>query len=268
MHRAKKEEKIKHDEARKDLTEDEVLVINLKDKINKKIKKLAKNIHAKKFPEEYEFMYESGLDTIEQPKGVSTMSEECIEKIRIKREEFDVAQLTENRKPVSDESYRVCLEEAKLKIYSDIHLKRPPAEACIFCNKTLKEVGGKRLIAQKLRGITLTNKKHGGGNKDFPHQCFELFSEPLIYMDCWGEKKQWSDSAISSAKKAYLRGRRPWFCQICGERKCSECGSPINYPMGSDILYGNGCSSQAPIHPINSGCTNPNCNNYKDWSND
>jgi len=265
MNRAKKEEKRKRDEARKGLTEDEVLAIDLEDEINKKIENLARSIHAEKFTEEYDFMYDSGVDAKERSRGINPMSQEYIEKIRMKRKELGVAQLAENGMPASDDSYRVCLEEAKLQIYSDINLKRPPAETCIFCNKKLKEVSGKRLIAQQLRGIALTNKKHGGGNKDFPHQCFELFSDPLIYMDCWGEKEKWTDSAIASAKSSYLNGKRPWFCQICGERKCSECGSPINYPMGSDILYGNGCASHASIHPIDPGCTNPNCNKYKDW---
>ena len=41
MNRAKKEEKRKHDEARKGLTEDEVFAIDLEDEINNKIEKLA-----------------------------------------------------------------------------------------------------------------------------------------------------------------------------------------------------------------------------------
>jgi hypothetical protein len=169
MNRAKKEEKRKHDEARKGLTEDEVFAIDLEDEINNKIEKLAGSIHAEKFPEEYDFMYDSGVDAKERSRGINPMSQEYIEKIRIKREELGVAQLTETGMPASDDTYRLCLEEAKSQIYSDISLKRPPAESCVFCNKTLKEVGGKRLIAQQLRGLVLTKKKHGGGNKDFPH---------------------------------------------------------------------------------------------------
>jgi len=263
MNRAKKEERRRHEEARKGLSADEVLAIDLEDEINKNIEDLARAIHARKFPEEYDFMYDSVVEAKERASGVNPMSQEYIEKIAKKRTEMGVAQLADNGMPVSDDTYRLCLEEAKLQIYSDITLKRPPAEACVFCNKPLKDVGGKRLIAQKLRGVTLTDKKRGGGNKDFPHQCIKLFSDPLVYMDYWGEKEKWTDSAILSAKNSYLNGKRPWFCQICGERKCSECGSPINYPMGSDILYGNGCSSHAPILPFDPGCANPSCKKYK-----
>lgn len=113
MNRAKKEEKRKRDEARKGLTEDEVLAIDLEDEINKKIEKLARSIHAEKFPEEYDFMYDSGVDAQERSKGINPMSQEYIEKIRIKREELGVAQLTENGMPASDDTYRLCLEEAK-----------------------------------------------------------------------------------------------------------------------------------------------------------
>lgn len=268
MNKVKKEERRKHEEARKGLSEDEILAVDLEDEINKKIEDLARTIHAEKFPEEYDFMYDSGVDAKERSRGVNPMSQEYIEKITKKRSEIGVAQLAENGMSVSDDTYQLCLEEAKLQVYSDIKLKRPPTEACVMCDKTLKEVGGKRLIAQQLRGVALTNKKRGGGNKNSPHKCLELFSDPLIYMDYWGESEKWTDSVILSAKNAYLNGKQPWFCQICGERKCSECGSPINYPMGSDILYGDGRSSHAPIHPFDPGCNNLSCKKYKVWSRD
>lgn len=127
MNRYKKEEKRKRDEARKGLTDDEVLAIDLEDEINNKIEKLARSIHAEKFPEEYDFMYDSGVDAKERSRGINPMSQEYIEKIRMKRKELGVAQLAENGMPASGDSYRVCLEEAKLQIYSDINLKRPPA---------------------------------------------------------------------------------------------------------------------------------------------
>lgn len=268
MNRLKKEEMRKHEEARKGLSEDEILAVDLEDEINKKIEDLAKTIHVEKFPEEYDFMYDSSVDAKDRARGISPMRQEYIEKIAKKRSELGVTQLSASGMSVSDDTYQQCLEEAKLQIYSDIDIKRPPAETCVFCNKTLKEVGGKRLVAQRLRGVTLTNEKLGGGNKDFPRKCFELFSEPLVFMDCWGETKKWTDAAVLSAKNAYLNGKRPWFCQVCGERKCSECGSPINYPMGSDILYGDGRSSHAPIHPFDPGCNNLSCKKYKAWDKD
>lgn len=80
---------------------------------------------------------------------------------------------------------------------------------------------------------------------------------------CWGEDSKWTGVAIDKAKADYLDGKRPWFCYVCGERKCSECGSPINHPMGSDTLSDNGCSSHASILPFNPGCINEGCTNYK-----
>jgi len=268
MNRYKKEEKRKHDEARKGLTDDEIIVIDLEDEIQLKVEKLARHIHAEKFPEEYDFMYDSGVDVKERNRGINPMNQEYIDKIKNKRSDLDVAQLAENGMPVSKDTYLLCLSEAKIQIYSDMNLKRPPAKTCVFCNKPLNEIGGKRIIAQQLRGIALSKKKTGGGNKDFPHKCVELFSEPVIFMDFWGEKDKWTEAAIKSAKNAYLDGKQPWFCQVCGERKCSKCGSPINYPMGSDILYGNGCSSHVAMLPFDPGCINPACDKYRDWEND
>ncbi|MFK5880512.1 MAG: hypothetical protein QM478_13580 [Flavobacteriaceae bacterium] len=167
--------------------------------------------------------------------------------------------------PISNNARELCEEEAKKQIYSDLSIRRPPAETCIFCNKPLDEIGGKRISAQQLRGVTLSNKYQEGGNKDFPHQSIKLFDDSKIYMVIWGEKTKWTEAAIAQAKNEYENGKRPWFCQICGERKCSKCGSPINYPMGSDILYDDGYSSHAAIIPSDPGCINPNCEKYKDF---
>jgi len=267
MNRLKKEEQRKHDEARKGLSEDEVKAVDLEDELQKKVDELARTIHAEKFPEEYDFIYDSGVDANERHRGVNPMSQEYIEKIKKKRAALSIPQLAENGMPISNDSYLVCQEEAERKIFSDINLKRSPAEACIFCNKTIKEIGGQRVVAQQLRGVTLAKTKQGGGNKACPHQSVELFAEPPVYMIFWGEKEKWTESAIISAKSAYLNGKQPWFCQICGERKCNKCGSPINVPVGSDILYGNGCVSHVANQPLNPGCINKDCENYKNWNN-
>ena len=66
MNRYKKEEKRKHDEARKGLAEDEIMVLDLEDEIKQSIEELARTIHADKFSEEYDFMYDSGVDAKER----------------------------------------------------------------------------------------------------------------------------------------------------------------------------------------------------------
>lgn len=265
MNRLKKEEQRKHDAARKGLSADEVKAVDLEDELQKKVDELARKIHSEQFPEEYDFMYDSIADASERSRGINPMSQEYAEKINIKRAALGISQLGENGRPVSGDSYQICLAEAKKRIFSDINLKRPPDTACIFCNEKLKKIGGYRLVAQQLRGVTLSQTKNSGGNKDYPHQCVALFAEPLLYMVFWGEKEKWTDSSVTLAKAAYLKGKRPWFCQICGERKCTECGSPINVPVGSDILYGDGCVSHVGNHPLNPGCINKDCENYKNW---
>lgn len=116
--------------------------------------------------------------------------------------------------------------------------------------KKIEEIGGRRLIAQRLRGVTLSTKYQGGGNPDYPHQSTLLYDDLEIYNDVWGEKSMWTKEAIQRARQSYLNGRRPWFCQVCGCRACSECGAPINLPVGSDVLYENGCSSHCAILPV------------------
>ena len=142
------------------------------------------------------------------------------------------------------------------------YLRLPPAERCAICRRTLEQVGGMRLIANKLRGICLSPEFKGGGNADYPYQSVKL--DDSVYLLVWGEKDKWTPEAIERAKTEYLNGRRPWMCQVCGERNCSECGAPINLPMGSDVLYDSGCSSHVAIFPFHPGCINPNCKKYKE----
>lgn len=142
---------------------------------------------------------------------------------------------------------------------------RLPSDKCVLCEKRLEDVGGKRIIAQQLRGLMLSSKYMGGGNSDYPYQSCKLHDDEDLYLVVWGEKEKWTLPAIKRAKEEFLNGRRPWLCQICAHRKCSECGSPINYPMGSDILYDNGCSSHVAIFPFDPGCINPDCDKYREW---
>ena len=60
------------------------------------------------------------------------------------------------------------------------HLR--PAESCVLCDKSLQEIGGVRLVAQQLRGVSLSDQYRGGGNKDFPYQSFKLSNDPAVYL--------------------------------------------------------------------------------------
>ncbi len=266
MNRVKKEEKRKYDEARKGLSGDQIAVLDLEDLIKAKVEKLARKIHVEKYSEEYDFMYDSISDAKDRSKNINPMRHAYIEKINKKRETLGVTQLSDSGTSVSNDTLEFCLQEAKKQIYSDLSLKRPPSKTCVLCDRTFEEVGGKRITAQQLRGVTLSNNYQGGANKDYPHQSVKLYDDLEIYVSVWGEKEKWTDKVIQKAREEYKTGYRPWFCQACAERTCSECGAPKNMPMGSDVLDGSGCSSHVAIFPVDPGCVDKNCPEYKSCS--
>jgi hypothetical protein len=138
-----------------------------------------------------------------------------------------------------------------------------PADRCVICQKTLKEVGGQRIIAQQVRGVCLSKKFRGGGDKNFPYKSFKISPYP-IFLTVWGELSMWNEGAVKRAMDAFSKGKRPWFCQVCGNRICPECGFPLKMPVGSDVLYDDGSSSHVPMLPCNPGCINPNCSTKKE----
>ena len=139
-----------------------------------------------------------------------------------------------------------------------------PSEGCIFCGRELGDVGGRRIIAQTVRGVVLSNKYQGGGNKEYPRQSVELGDGSGRYVVVWGKKSDWTKSVIEKARNDLLNGHRPWFCQACAGIICSKCGSPLNRPLGTDILYDDGSSGHCAFFPFNPGCSNPQCENYKE----
>lgn len=144
-------------------------------------------------------------------------------------------------------------------------VKRLPSDACLLCGKKLEEVGGRRLVAQQGRGLKLSEKHPGGGNPDYPYQSVKLHDNADVYVVIWGEKRTWNEAILHKAREEYLKGFQPWFCQLCGLRQCTECGSPINFPMGSDILHDDGRVTHAGIFPFDPGCINPKCEKYREW---
>lgn len=204
------------------------------------------------------------LELVQKHGPKDRMFRQFVEKSTAGREK-DLFPRSETEHAVEKELLAECRAEAEKRIYSRINLKRPPADTCVLCGKSLQDIGGYRIVTQKLRGIGLSETRQGGGNKDFPKQSFKLYDDRDVYVVVWGEPAKWTEAAKKRTRDQYRAGYRPWMCSVCAERKCRNCGAPINYPMGSDVLYDNGCSSHVPIFPFDPGCTNPACSRYKEW---
>jgi len=140
-------------------------------------------------------------------------------------------------------------------------IKKLPAERCVICSRTLEEVGGLRIVAQDYRGYAFSDKPERGGQKDIPRQSFKVSEVDKRFIVFWG--KMWNCESITRAIDELKSGKRPWFCQICGVRACTECGAPIRLAMGSEILHDNGSIGHMAIFPCHGGCCNPNCKYYR-----
>ncbi len=143
-----------------------------------------------------------------------------------------------------------------------MNIGRIPAQKCVICQKTIEEVGGRRIVAQSFRGSGISKTYQGGGNKDYPYRSFKISDWDNRYLVVWGEF--WTDESIQLALKTIRNGKSPWFCQKCGYRRCSECGEPINIPAASDVIDDHGNVRHCMIFPVDLGCINPKCKKYKD----
>ncbi len=141
---------------------------------------------------------------------------------------------------------------------NDVNLNRIPSDTCIVCNKRLEEVGGKRIIAQRLRGVIISDQ-YQEGDQEYPRRSYTLSENPDRYLVIWGEEELWTEDVIRRAKEEYTEGRQSWFCQVCGNRTCKACGSPIDTPMGSTILGDDGSSCHIAILPGTVKCINSDC---------
>jgi hypothetical protein len=264
MNRAKKEEARKRAEARKGLSPEEVEILDAADAIEEKVEELAREIHARDFPEEYDFMGDSSADAKDRRKGSNPMAADYIAEVQARRTSLGVSPLDDNGMAVSNETYQLCLERARRQVYAEPDLKRPPAERCIICEKRLEEVGGRRLAGQHSISLFISEKPMGGGNAYLPYRSVKLSDEPEYYLVSRGHKGLWTDQLLEKATSEFQSGRRPWFCQVCGHRTCSECRTPLPAPVGSDIVYPDGSTAHVPILGGNPGCSNPDCSRYRE----
>jgi hypothetical protein len=111
MNRYKKEELKKRAEARKGRSPSEIEQLDKQEALENALHGEARKLHELIFPEEYDFMWDSGVDLKLRNQGGNPMSSEYIERIKTKRNDLGVPQLTENGMPKDDTTYKLCLAE-------------------------------------------------------------------------------------------------------------------------------------------------------------
>ncbi len=160
------------------------------------------------------------------------------------------------KQKVSAEDIRV----AKAKIGEK---KRKPSSHCLLCKKSVDEIGGKRVVAQKTLGSFISTTYRGGGDPDFPDLSIKI--DDANYIVLCGKKGIWTDELIDQVKEIYLNYKCPWFCQKCAGKICLICGEILNNPIGSDVINDNGDVLHVASLGYNPGCMNDACENYKKW---
>lgn len=118
MNRYKKEEIKARNEARKGLTKDQIIDLDLEDDRRRRIEALAHELHIELFSEEYVHMYDDAWDVADRKKGINPMSQRYIDDIRNKRNALGVSQLSESGMSKSNDTWSLCLERAKIIIDS------------------------------------------------------------------------------------------------------------------------------------------------------
>jgi hypothetical protein len=137
-----------------------------------------------------------------------------------------------------------------------------PADRCMVCQKTIADVGGRRLVAQPSRGTTITDRYLTGGWKNF-RLCIQLLKGKELYMAFWGEESIFNYEVIQRAISDYQNGTKPWFCQVCGKRTCHICGEMLWRPVISDYVFKDGHVVYCPCLGADPGCWNPKCKRYR-----
>ena len=142
-----------------------------------------------------------------------------------------------------------------------------PAPSCVICEKTLEQIGGRRITAQQLRGMAVWDVEWTVHDRKNLQYCERLIDDQNIYLNVWGEGDVWTPDVIERIKNTYLSGVRPWMCQGygCGNRQCPECGKANNLPVASDLLYDDGRNPHLMIIPADCGCVNQDCKKFGDF---
>lgn len=118
MNRLKKEELKKYQETRKNLNPEQIQALNAQEAEKKSIEELARHIHYERFPEEYDFYFDSTLEANLRNKGENPMRDDYIIQVTERRKKLGVSPLGNNGMSTSNDTWEICLEEAKNKFHS------------------------------------------------------------------------------------------------------------------------------------------------------
>lgn len=140
--------------------------------------------------------------------------------------------------------------------------RKLPSELCVGCNRTIKEIGGRRIIWSRRGGITtLGDESTFSFNKIESTKSYIYnvpFDERIIFM--WGNYVQYLNNDSFNYIYDELRNKkRLWICQECAEwALCRFCGFPLKDAPASEVLNDNGCIRHVAILGVDIPCTRCN----------
>lgn len=112
----------------------------------------------------------------------------------------------------------LCFQKARRNVLSRLELRRPPAKTCCLCGRDYKQLGGGRIVAQRVRGIRLADIQMAGEPANTQGRSLRIFDN--LHAIVWGEKDLWSNEAMSRVTEQLQNGAHPWMCSRCTNRTC------------------------------------------------
>lgn len=122
MNRLEKEKRRKYLEARAGKTPEEIAEIDRREAFDEELKGLAQEIHEERFPEEYDFMYDSTADAADRKRGKNPMSTEYIAEVAERRAKLGVSPLGVDGLPTQRDTWELAYEEAKSRLTGGPHV--------------------------------------------------------------------------------------------------------------------------------------------------
>lgn len=151
-------------------------------------------------------------------------------------------------------------EKSVLSLEEKYQHKKPMEydDTCIFCEKTIEQAGGFKIISSHFIKCFISDKYLGGGNSEYPHQSVEL--NDGRYLVFKGKLSVWTKHNIHKATSFVKQGYDVWWCQSksCANRVCRVCGSATQRAYGCDLIGG----VHVAVHPVPAGCVNSDCQHH------